>query len=48
MSGAVAAAGTWSIGETALAYFIDEKKPEEAKKIYDEEAKKRKGDTNEI
>ena len=41
VSGGVAAAATWGIGEAAIAYFIDKKSPDEAKQIYEEERKKR-------
>jgi len=41
VSGAVAAASTWGIGEAAITYFIDKKSPEEAKQIYEQERKKR-------
>ncbi len=41
VSGAVAAASTWSIGKAAIVYFIDKKSPEEAKKIFESEKEKR-------
>jgi len=41
VSGAVAAASTWGIGEAAITYFIDKKGPKEAKQIYEQERKKR-------
>ncbi|MBL7135856.1 MAG: 50S ribosome-binding GTPase [Candidatus Marinimicrobia bacterium] len=41
VSGAVAAASTWGIGEATIAYFIDKKSPDEAKQIFEQERKKR-------
>lgn len=41
VSGAVATAGTYAISEAAIAYFIDRKSEEEAKKVFDREIKNR-------
>lgn len=40
ISGAVASAGTYAISEAAIAYYIDRKTEEEAKKIYDQHVEK--------
>lgn len=42
VSGAVATAGTYAISEAAIAYYIDRKSEEEAKKVFDTEMKNRK------
>ncbi|MDM8541934.1 50S ribosome-binding GTPase [Desulfococcaceae bacterium HSG9] len=42
ISAAVAYSGTYAIGESAIAYFIDDRSVEEAKRIHNEEKKKRK------
>ncbi len=39
VSGAVATAGTYAISEAAIAYYIDRKSEEEAKRIFDKEMK---------
>lgn len=41
ISAGVAAAGTWAIGEAAIAYFIEGKSIEEAKQPFDETRKKK-------
>src|SRR5690625_4697540 len=40
ISGAVASAGTYAISEAAIAYYIDRKTEEEAKKIYEQHVEK--------
>lgn len=45
VSGTVAAASTWGIGNAAIAYFIDKKSPEETKRIFETETKKGKRTT---
>lgn len=42
ISGAVAGAATWGIGEAAIAYFIDKKSADTAKEILEKETEKRK------
>jgi len=42
VSGGIAAAATWGIGEAAIAYFIDNKSSKEAKQIYKKETEKKK------
>ncbi|HPU01229.1 MAG TPA: 50S ribosome-binding GTPase [Bacillota bacterium] len=42
ISGTVAAGGTWAIGQAATAYFVDERKLKEVKKIYRQNKKKAK------
>ena len=44
ISAAIASAGTWAIGEAAIAYFIEKKPMEEAKHIFNETYSKRKKD----
>lgn len=44
ISAGIAAAGTWGIGETAIAYFIENKSMEEAKKRGDNARKKHTND----
>lgn len=46
ISASVAFAGTYAIGESAIAYFINKKSVEEAKRIYEEEQIKRKEEYN--
>lgn len=41
VSGAVASAGTYAISEAAIAYYIDRKSEEEAKRVFDQEMKNR-------
>lgn len=41
VAGGVAATATYGLGEASIAYFIDLKSPEEAKRIYEEEKAKR-------
>jgi len=44
ISGAIASAGTYALCEAAIAYFIDRKSKEEAKKIYETEFQNNKDD----
>ncbi len=42
ISGTVAAGATWAIGQAATAYFVEERKLKEVKKIYRQKRKKAK------
>lgn len=42
ISGTIASAGTYALCEAAIAYFIDSKSQEEAKKVYEQELEKQK------
>ncbi len=42
ISGTVAAGATWAIGQAATAYFVEERKVKEVKKIYRQKRKKAK------
>lgn len=44
VSGAVASAVTWGIGEASIAYFIDKKSADESKEILEKETEKRKNE----
>lgn len=46
ISGSIASAGTYALCEAAIAYFIDSKSEEEAKKIYEEQLQKEKEKNN--
>lgn len=39
LSGAMAGAGTWAIGMSAIAYFIDDKSLDEAKQVFEAASK---------